>query len=46
MDNLNMVTRECGMKINVTRGKRKIQMLHDWANVHGYVALKQVAENR
>ena len=34
------------MKSKATRGRRRIQMLHDLANDGGYVALKQAAEDR
>ena len=34
------------MKGKPTRGRRRIQMLHDLANDGGFVALKQAAEDR
>jgi len=34
------------MRGKPTRGRRRIQMLHDLANDCGYVALKQAAEDR
>ena len=34
------------MKGKPTRGRRRIQMLHDLANDDGYVALKRAAEDR
>ena len=34
------------MRGKPTRGRRRIQMLHDWANEDGYVALKRAAEDR
>jgi len=34
------------MKGKPTRGRRRIQMLHDLANDDGYVALKQATEDR
>ena len=34
------------MKGKPTRGRRRIQMLHDLANDGGYVALKWAAEDR
>jgi len=37
---------EVRMRDKPTRGRRKIQMLHDLANDDGYVALKQAAEDR
>jgi len=36
---------ECRMKGKPTKGRRRIQMLHDLAN-DGFVALKQAAEDR
>ena len=37
---------EVRMRDKPTRGRRKIQMLHDLANDDGYVALKRAAEDR
>jgi len=37
---------EGGMKGKPTRGRRRIQMLHDLANDDGFVALKWKAEDR
>jgi len=34
------------MRGKPTRGRRRIQMLHDLANDDGYVALKRAAEDR
>ena len=34
------------MKGKPTRGRRRIQMLHDLANDGGFVALKRAAEDR
>ena len=34
------------MKSKPTRGRRRIQMLHDLANDDGFVALKRAAEDR
>jgi len=34
------------MKGKATRGRRRIQMLHDLANDGGFVALKRAAEDR
>jgi len=34
------------MRGKPTRGRRRIQMLHDLANYDGYVALKRAAEDR
>ena len=34
------------MKVKPTRGRRRIQMLHDLANDGGFVALKRAAEDR
>jgi len=34
------------MRGKPTRGRRRIQMLHDLANDNGHVALKQAAEDR
>jgi len=34
------------MKGKPTRGRRRIQMLHDLANGGGYVALRRAAEDR
>jgi len=34
------------MKCKSTRGRRRIQMLHDLANDGGFVALKRAAEDR
>ena len=45
-DGLLLEITEGRMRGKPTRGRRRIQMLHDFANDDGYVALKWAAEDR
>ena len=41
---MKLLKAEC--EVNLQKGRRRIQMLHDLANDDGYVALKRAAEDR